>query len=215
MVHFLPVISPTRNQDGREHQRHSADEGGYAMLVQDNLGQVHQVPDSQFGQVVYDGFGNPVGQLSGPFDFLNPLNAINPLNALNPLNLIQQGVRAVGGLLSPSAPPPQAPLPGGAFPFPSPQMNVAPQFSPPFFPGHVPGRHCVPPVGWTTPALPYTGPQPRRLYMRCSVWPGQSGLVPTAPGTRPTPLPPPGMPGAPGFPGGFIPRHRGRRHHRR
>jgi hypothetical protein len=70
-------------------------------------------------------------------------------------------------------------------------------------------------VGWTTPALPYTGPQPRRLYMRCSVWPGQSGLVPLEPGTWPTPQPAPtvpgtpGAPGVPGFPGGFIPRHRG------
>ena len=34
------------------------------------------------------------------------------------------------------------------------------------------------PTGWIRPPLPYTGLGPRRLYMRCSVWPGPRGLVP-------------------------------------
>jgi hypothetical protein len=85
-----------------------------------------------------------------------------------------------------------------------------------------PWRRCDPPVGWVTPALPYTGPGPRRLYMRCSVWPGPAGLVPEAPGQWPglPGMPAPGAPGFPGFPGaapgvpggGF---RRFRRRHRR
>lgn len=61
-----------------------------------------------------------------------------------------------------------------------------------------PGYYRPPPVGWVTPALPFTGAQPRRLYMRCSVWPAPAGLVPqfaTQPGY-------PGAPGMPGMPGG-------------
>ncbi len=41
-------------------------------------------------------------------------------------------------------------------------------------------RKCPYPMGWVTPALPYTGTLPRRLYLRCSVWPGPKGLVPAS-----------------------------------
>jgi hypothetical protein len=34
------------------------------------------------------------------------------------------------------------------------------------------------PRGWRHPSLPYTGLGPRRLYMRCAVWPGPKGMVP-------------------------------------
>jgi hypothetical protein len=75
-----------------------------------------------------------------------------------------------------------------------------------------PGYYRPPPVGWVTPALPFTGAQPRRLYMRCSVWPAPAGLVPqfaTQPGY-------PGAPGMPGMPGaGMGGRRRGRRGRRR
>jgi len=122
------------------------------MVVQDSLtGALHEVPDGT-GEVVYDGFGNPVGL----FPFLANLfrgGAPSPSSLV--ANLLRQG--------------------GG---------------------GMVPGRQFAPPVGWTTPALPYTGRQPRRLYMRCAVWPGPSGLVPTHAAQMM-----PGMPGAPGFPG--------------
>jgi hypothetical protein len=74
-----------------------------------------------------------------------------------------------------------------------------------------PGYQRPWPIGWVTPALPYTGMQPRRLYMRCSVWPQRAGLVPQfatqmAPGM-------PGYPGQPGLPapGGARRRRRGRR----
>jgi hypothetical protein len=58
------------------------------------------------------------------------------------------------------------------------------------------------PPGWVSPSQPYTGLQPRRLYLRCSVWPFRPGLVPAfaaqVPGT-------PGMPGMPGAPGMPVP----------
>ena len=44
------------------------------MIVQDSqTGALHQVPDhlsgyGDYGEVVYDGLGNPVGRLSGIFD---------------------------------------------------------------------------------------------------------------------------------------------------
>jgi hypothetical protein len=34
------------------------------------------------------------------------------------------------------------------------------------------------PLGWRRPQLPYTGLGPRRVYMRCALWPGPAGLVP-------------------------------------
>jgi hypothetical protein len=76
--------------------------------------------------------------------------------------------------------------------------------------GRAPGYHRPPPVGWVTPALPFTGAQPRRLYMRCSVWPAPAGLVPqfaNQPGQFP------GMPGMPGAPGA-QPGRGGRRRRR-
>jgi hypothetical protein len=36
------------------------------------------------------------------------------------------------------------------------------------------------PVGWRRPPVPYTGLRPRRVYLRCSVWPGPRGLVPVS-----------------------------------
>jgi hypothetical protein len=57
------------------------------------------------------------------------------------------------------------------------------------------------PVGWVSPALPYTGAAPRRLYMRCSVWPQRAGLVPQFATQQPGYPGYPGYPGAPGMPG--------------
>ena len=57
----------------------------------------------------------------------------------------------------------------------------APGFPTPL-PGAFPGAQGMPypptPPGWVQPQLPYGGLSPRRLYMRCSVWPGPKGLVP-------------------------------------
>jgi hypothetical protein len=49
----------------------------------------------------------------------------------------------------------------------------------PFRPGMSPVPMRPPwPAGWRRPQGPNMGPQPRRLYMRCSVWRGPGGLVP-------------------------------------
>lgn len=66
------------------------------------------------------------------------------------------------------------------------------------------------PVGWITPALPYTGARPRRLYLRCSVWPGPKGLVPTM-ATQPGAPAPVQPPMAPAVAAGMVRGHRGRR----
>jgi hypothetical protein len=106
-----------------------------------------------YGQVVYDGFGNPVGLFPGV--------------AMALRNLIR-GNRA----------------------------GIAPR----------PIRQFLPPVGWVTTALPYTGTQPRRMYLRCSTWPGEPGLVPAF-----AMQPGPGQPGGPGGRGGRRRRRRMRR----
>jgi hypothetical protein len=157
------------------------------MLAQDPYtGNVHEVPYPLVpgvGQVLYDGLGNPVG---GLFDTL-----------LSPLKSIVSNIPLVGGLVSnlipggspaPAVPVPVVP-PGAtvvpaapAYAQPSPYSPYSPSPVPGYFPPRFPMRACATPVGWTTPALPYTGTQPRRLYLRCSVWPGQSGLVPVQPG---------------------------------
>ncbi len=78
-----------------------------------------------------------------------------------------------------------------------------------------------PGIGWVTPALPYTGTMPRRMYLRCSVWPGPPGMVPTfanqpqVPGFPPGPgIPGPMGPGGPMMPGGPMGPGGGRRRRR-
>ena len=71
------------------------------------------------------------------------------------------------------------------------------RFQPPWRPP-VPGAFRPAPPGWAaTPAAPFTGTPPRRLFMRCSVWPAPAGPVPPF-ATQPYM---PGMPGMPGLPG--------------
>jgi hypothetical protein len=191
------------------------------MVVQDALtGYVHEAPEfgyaeapQAYGEVAYDGFGNPVG-------------------------LIIPGLlrRIFGrGRQAPPPPPPPPPpdypppemQPGvGEFPFPMirpPSISFTPPrliwspslgrfirsiFSPtqnrwipaPATPGALPSRRPWP-LGWQRPSLPYTGLGPNRLYMRCAVWPGPKGLVPAIAATM--------MPGA-GGPGGRRRRRRRR-----
>jgi hypothetical protein len=80
------------------------------------------------------------------------------------------------------------------------------------FPRPRPRPYCraPQPVGWITPALPYTGARPRRLYLRCSVWPGPKGLVPTM-ATQPGAPAPVQPPMAPAVAAGMVRGHRGRR----
>jgi hypothetical protein len=191
------------------------------MMVQDQYsGYVHAVPDEPMnygiGKVLYDGLGNPVGW--------NPFETISRVVAA-PFNLVRSAVR---GFTSPGAAAPavpQAPYqPAPPYPPQSPYPPGSPYAPPPY------GGPQQPPPGWIQPPLPYTGLGPRRLYMRCAVWPGPQGLVPgyaasMPPGTQPGFPGVPGMPGFPGMPGmpgtpGYpvMPGMFGggrRRHHRR
>ena len=184
------------------------------MIVQDSqTGALHEVPDQlsgygDYGEVVYDGLGNPVGRLSGIFDTLRNVvgSVAKAVPGLAPaISSLVPGVGAMGllsnllpgGGAAPAAPPgfPQIPLP---------QLPGAPGF--PMAPG-VPFRPPWP-TGWVRPPLPYTGLGPKRLYMRCAVWPGPQGLVPGFAQNLP-PQP------APGVPPQALPHMGGRRHHRR
>jgi hypothetical protein len=186
-------------------------------------GALHEVPEQQLyevGEPVFDGFGNPVG---GIFDDIvkgvgslvsAPVQAASSL--ISPIagmarNLINPIAGVAGNLMGNLIPGvgPQAaaaPAPGyTSMPAPMPGMNMPfrfPFMRPPF------------PTGWQHAPLPYTGLGPKRLYMRCAVWPGPQGLVPGHAANMPPGLQP-GMPGAPGMPGGFGGRHRHGRHRRR
>jgi hypothetical protein len=181
------------------------------MMVHDQLsGYVHEVPDAQMGpalgEVVYDGLGNPVGW--------NPFSAIRNVvrgagnlvrnvvgGAANaaalPFNMLGTGIntagRLIGGLLPgrPGYTPPGMPAP-----YPTPGGTMYP-YQPPY-------GMPRPPAGWSRPSLPYTGLGPRRMYMRCAVWPGPQGLVPNHAANMP-----------PGFPGAMAGRFGGRRRRRR
>ena len=120
------------------------------------------------------------------------------------INAFRQGMAQGGMMPTPWGPRPVGPMP---MPYPRPGMPY-PQPGMPY--GPRPMFRAPAPVGWVTPALPFTGTRPRRLYMRCSVWPGASGMVPAFANQA---LPPPGMPGSP-VPGGGM-RRRGRARRRR
>ena len=210
------------------------------MMVQDQYsGYVHEVPDQLMGyglgEVVYDGFGNAVGW--NPFETISKVvsgagdlvrgavqgagNVIGQ-TAQVPFNLVGQGVNAAGqaiGNLLPGIPGfgPRPPMMGGAlppgvpFPYPSPAGgSMFSQF--PYRPPYMGGFPRPPwPTGWSRAPLPYTGLGPRRLYMRCAVWPGPQGLVPGYAAN----LPPGAQAGIPGLPGPYGGGGRRRRRHRR
>ncbi len=231
------------------------------MLVQDTLtGYFHEVPDAQVygpqygeypepvGEVVYDGFGNPVG-----FPFLAPLAAkLLPAIASR---VIPAAARALPGIIrgatgairqfAPVAQAAQRALPGvmrqftpavqalqravpgvfqqfvpaaqafqqalpGAIQQLAPVAQAAEQAFPPGAGAEgefaeVPLQMMRPavrpfmPPGWIPRPHPYTGVQPRPVYMRCLTWRGPRGLVPAAaahaqPGAMP--LPPAALPAA-------------------
>ena len=194
------------------------------MLVQDQMtGYISEVPDHPYGyegyygeypdhigesRVLYDGLGNPVG--------LFPAIAALAAKALPIVGSIAGKIPGVGGLLSkipgvgqilggggpPALPPGMPPLPiPFPMPYPRPGMPAPPR--PPW------------PLGWVRPHLPYTGLGPRRLYMRCAVWPGPRGLVPaSAAAATPAALPAPGTPAAAAAQAAAAAGHH-RRHRRR
>jgi hypothetical protein len=170
------------------------------MLYQDTLtGMLHEVPDGQvngFGfaedpygvgeaQMVYDGLGNPLGwgflkrliKKAVPFatSMLGPYGAI--INKALPV--VTQALSEAPqfeGLPVPVA----YPQPGAVAPLPVSPLPVRRPW----------------PAGWRRPLGPNMGRPHRRLYMRCSVWPGPRGLVPVNAGQVPVPVPVP-PPGAP------------------
>jgi hypothetical protein len=157
-------------------------------------------------QIVYDGLGNPVG--AWPFSNIAKSigglvsKALPAVASFIPGgSLISQALPALASGMAPS---PAAPQPAqAALPQPAPAALMSPGApspmpvplpSPPIGPSGMPmqmgptglpvgptGMPFMPPAmptGWMRPPLPYTGLGPRRLYMRCAVWPGPSGLVP-------------------------------------
>jgi hypothetical protein len=157
-------------------------------------------------QIVYDGLGNPVG--AWPFSNIAKSigglvsKALPAVASFIPGgSLISQALPALAQGMAPSPAVPQ-PAPT-ALPQPAPAALMSPGAlspmpvplpSPPIGPSGMPmqmgptglpvgptGMPFMPPAiptGWIRPPLPYTGLGPRRLYMRCAVWPGPSGLVP-------------------------------------
>jgi eukaryotic-like serine/threonine-protein kinase len=215
------------------------------MLIRDNLGYVHEIPT----QLVFDGLGNPVGELGDLWDIVKSVGgaigqAIPAIGRVvgQALPAVASAIPGVGALLPALAPAigglAQSLLPGQAAPSPAPPppfavpgalppTPAAPWMQPPT-PGLPPWMQAPPgapvgppfgawPPGWVQPPIPYTGLQPRRLYLRCSTWHGPGGLVPTyaaqaQPGAAPTPLAPGATP--PGTFPGWTP-HRRFHHHRR
>ena len=197
---------------------------GYA----DDAGAYGDIPQ---GQVVYDGFGNPVGwaplaniartvastvapMAQQAIRTIAPLaqQAASAITAgpaamattLNPLarvaaNMITAAPNQIANTLNPIA---QAA--GQALQNVGPALqSMIPQGAPPMPPMPLPALR-VPP-GWVRPAVPFTGRQPVRAYMRCSVWPGPAGFVPVSANQ---PVPAAAAPGAPVAPAPLRRRRR-------
>src|SRR5262249_54260096 len=195
------------------------------MLAQDTYtGALYEVPDSSYAEVPYDGLGFAlpgignligglipgVGKLIGglfggggrPPGLPIPLPGLPSIPGLPGLPSIpglpglpsipnlgnifgQMAGRLFGGGGA------RPPLLGGLL-WPEQIRALTQRFRPP-----MPFRPPWP-MGWIRPQLPYTGLGPRRLYMRCAVWPGPRGLVPAHAATMapvPAPVPPGVMPG--------------------
>ena len=156
------------------------------MLYRDTLtGTLHEVPDGQvygfaedpYGMgEVYDGLGHPLG-----WGFLKKfVKRAMPFAtaALGPYGqIINRALPIVRQAL--------APTPARVVP---PQLSEVPMPAPVAPMAHM-GQRL--PIGWRRPPMPYTGPRPRRVYLRCSAWPGPRGLVPINAATA---APPPGPP---------------------
>ena len=188
------------------------------MLYQDTLtGMLHEVPDSQVGWglaedpygvgEVYDGLGQPLGwgfkSLGRLIKKVAPIamsmspygqivsralpiarRALGPVLASTGQALRQQSMRQFAPPVAPIAPPQ---LSGFAGPFAevAPVAVPAPTAVPPMAPM---GQRL--PAGWRRPPVPYTGPRARRVYLRCSAWPGPRGLVPVNAAAATTPVAP-------------------------
>ena len=102
---------------------------------------------------------------------LRQLTPVAPVAAVAPVvaPVVAEAAPGVAGVpVAVPAAPPMMPAPAAAV-IPAAAAPVAR----PLGPG---GRRL--PAGWRRPPIPYTGPRPRRVYLRCSAWPGPKGLVP-------------------------------------
>lgn len=191
-----------------------------------------EYPDGSIGEVpvALDGYGSPVG-----LPFLAPIAAaLAPMAARAVGGLIPGAAQAMGRLVGGAVPRAmqavnaagqmvgqgmnafrQGMAQGGLMPTPYGPRPFGPGMLPFPRPGYLPQGpmfRAPAPVGWVTPALPFTGMRPRRMYLRCAVWPGRAGMVPAFANQA---LPAPGMPGAPVLPGMPVPVPGGRRRRRR
>jgi hypothetical protein len=171
-------------------------------------GMLHEVPDSQVGWglaedpygvgEVYDGLGQPLGwgfkSLTGLIKKVAPIamslspygqiisralpiarRALAPVLTSTGQALRQQAMQQLAPPMAPVMAPVAAPqLSGVAVPMMPAvaPIAVAPSVAQPV----AMGQRL--PAGWRRPTVPYTGPRPRRVYLRCSAWPGPRGLVP-------------------------------------
>jgi hypothetical protein len=187
------------------------------MLYQDTLGRLYEVPEPQVYGLGYAGYPSPGYGLGyagydGIFDTIAKSvgglvsKALPAVASFIPGgSLISQALPALAqGMTGGSAPPPPvaqpiapltsqlpAPIPPGMFPpggvMPAPGMPPGMMPGSPYGPGGMPMQHRPWPHGWIRPQIPYTGLGPQRLYLRCSTWPGQSGLVPAMAAQAPLP----------------------------
>ena len=186
----------------RRRRRRVSEPGPQAVPPAPEMGPEggEQMPGSEeMGEVVYDGFGNPVG-----FSFkklirkgLSVAKRFAPLASLLPIpgaGLLPQAIQAaqrlvpVAARFSPAAQILRRALPAG----------VVQQFAPVaqafqqaprediggFYGEAVPiARGPLmrpPPPGWIRRPVPYQGKRGRRVYLRCVAWPGPRGLVPVS-----------------------------------
>ena len=157
-------------------------------------------------QMLYDGLGNPLGwgfikklvKKAAPFvatSMLGPYGniiktalpmvrkALSPVAAQTAAAFRQQALRQ----LTPVAPVVAEAAPGvaGVPVAVAPATPIVPVAAAPVMPAAAaavaqplaPGGRPLP-IGWRRPPIPYTGLRPRRVYLRCSAWPGPRGLVP-------------------------------------
>jgi hypothetical protein len=165
-----------------------------------------ELPD-QMGEVAYDGFGNPVGLpfLAPIASALAPMAAKALPGVVKRLSSFRRFLpfgrriqRALPGVIqrfAPAAQLLQRALPGpirqfapvaqalqkavpGALGQPRPGPGGEAEFAEVPYPMPTTPITRPPPPGWIPRPSPYTGIQPRRVYMRCMVWRGPRGLVP-------------------------------------
>ena len=183
------------------------------MLYEDPVtGALHEIPDSQvsgwgfaedpygMGEVVYDGLGNPLGfsfrkafgtlvKKAAPFatSFLGPYGHI----LKTALPIVRQALRPTAQALRQQA---MQQLRSGLAEVPAVPVAMPQGAMPVAAGGMAPVARRLPP-GWRRPAVPYTGPRARRVYLRCSAWPGPRGLVPVNAGQLAPGAPVPAAPG--------------------